>query len=328
VRLDFSIFVILQVVQFCSTFSKSFRSTTIHHFASKMASNFKHSLCRLSGSSYARVVNRSGYGDSKSSNASTHGYSGDNEEVSANGDSKEVPSKIDMGKGHSKKRFASSDPSSPTEKRQKVMERNYTAHTAKHVISQDGLSYPKGTLSNAGTLIDMSHVTLATANDVDSSPFLVPCQYTSPFSTENWHTMMVPLVASTSRVYETSGSLAEAAITRRDEVSQGSDCNDLNEDPYSSASSMSDSEESDDNGQDEKTASGVRSDSDDKTAIVNMSNALALSNQARYVPQASNIWSTFLLTLSNGFTAPFPIAWSSLVLLLTRLYTSTPPILE
>ncbi|GKY95584.1 hypothetical protein MPSEU_000519700 [Mayamaea pseudoterrestris] len=257
---------------------------------------------RLMGGSSCSASAMNSSRDSKSAtrsstNASTHGYSGDNEEFSNKGESNEqVPSKIDMGNGPSnKKRYTPIIHSPcPTGKKQKVMLRNYAAHTAKQDMRQGNLPYKKlcgdmpCLLSEAGKTVDLSQVTLIRAYDVKESPFLLPTKYSSPFETDYWHTMMSSLLTSTSRVYEKSGSSAAdvSLNTRSIRPDQGNECNSPSEDAYNSASSISDSEEGGDGSiQDggDDMAAATKSANGNKTSVVNLGSALALSNQARVV---------------------------------------------
>ena len=250
------------------------------------------SLRLLSGSSCTSTSAFNSSGDSKSptrsTNASTHGYSGD---IDSNmGENKLVPSKIDTSSGSSKKRYARAGPSDPSSgKKQKVMARNFAAHSVKQDLNHGDMPYPKlcenpRLFSNAGMVVDMSRVTLVPAQQVEDSPFLVPSTYASPFDTDYWNVMMTSLVASTSRIYKKSISSAALATKTDDDAAEQA----INEDAYSSASSISDSEEGDvsANAQeaDRKTTRANSSKNNKaKPAVINMGNALAISTQARYV---------------------------------------------
>lgn len=249
------------------------------------------SLRLLNGSSGASAVNSSvdSKSQARSTNASTHGYSGDNEESKS--DCKEVPTKIDMGTGQSKKRFSRSSESVPSGKKQKSMARNYAAFAVKQDLSGGDLPYPKlcdnpRLFTNAGMVVDMSRVSLVSARDVEHSPFLVPTTYTSPFETDYWNTLMASLVQSTYQVYKKSLSSTTSGTEGTDATEVESKvCNGASEDAYSSASSISDSEEG------ECNANAPNADKDDKfmsgdkfkPALINLGSALSISHEARYV---------------------------------------------
>lgn len=249
-------------------------------------------LHAASSTASAATSTTTGFSVSRSTGASTHGYSGDNESVSPKTKNKKVPSKINMGHATTSKREAPTRKPEVSGKKQKLLERDYAAYTVKSDLSRGDIPYPllrkqPRLLSREGLSLDMSSVSIVSAEDVKASPFLLPANYASYFENDFWHTTIASMVSSTSGMYQkTSSTVAVTATTTKSERS-GTQSDRQSEDADSTTSSMSDSEGDDANrvscNNNDSETGGKTEAKKSKTQVINMGNALAISSQARYV---------------------------------------------